>query len=1108
MMQISDSRKNLLRLGLLLAVLSILPCMAQVTSRGTLTGTVADPSGAVIANSTVTMTDPATGISRHTTTNTSGIYRFEAVDLGNYTVEVQAHGFSTMRKTGVEVQAARQVELDFALQVGGSSEVVNVEASAAEIALQAAEQVRSENISSRQVSNLPLIGLDSLTLAMTAPGVVVSPNGNINQNGTLVFTVNGQRPRGNNFLIDGVENNDISVTGPAYTINNPDAVEEVNVQTSNFTAEFGRAGGGIINQITKSGTNSVHGSAAYAYTGDVFKALNYNQKVGGLKRPPRDIENTPWFSIGGPVILPHLYNGTNKTFFFAAAQWDRDFGKATTNIRIPTDNGVAVLQPLAARCPNVALYLQALGGVRGSATPSLISIQAPSATGTCNGSARTGQSVETGLFTRTEANLALDNNHQIRIDHNVSDKQSMSFRWLYDKNNSSPGFNTNGVVGVLPGFDNAFNGITLGGAFSDTYTISPTWTNEFRFNYGRIGFNFPSASTDAFHTNLQSYAISGIAGFGLATNIPQFRFANNWQYADSMTIVRGKHSLKFGADFLRQLARQRPPFNERGSLTYNTSTGVTGLANFIDDFGGSSGSLNRLFGNSVYHPDLFRQFYFVQDSWKTTADLTLNLGLRYENYGTPMNIFTIAAFTNYDPVNFATPHKVNSDNNNFAPTVGFAWNPSNRFMGDHKTVIRGGFQTTYDSAFNNLLSNIAGSTPNAIGGTIISSTNASLPRGTGNFSGLFPTIQPTPLTKATAQSNLFPQNFVNPYTDRWSLGVQREVAANMILDVSYVGSISRKQYRSIDVNPVVNAATGDRLHPELQITAPTSAANIATRTGEGIRTVRASSANGNYSGLQAELRRSFAATPFGNFLVNVNYTYGHSLDEISDVFNQLSNQSSFESVSEVLGVSPHIDYGDSDFDFRHSGVVSWVWDLRGPKSGILGQVLGGWTLSGIQRWESGFPYTVHNGTDRNKDGQSGPDRPDIGNIDAPLNTRAILSSTCSTGYANPDAGNACVAASAVHWIEGTGLPNANTAHRNSLRSNGLDRLDVNIRKAFSITERFKLQYGAEMFNALNTVNLTSVPGRVVNGTSAGKFLDVTQLNSTGRSMRMSLKLIW
>jgi len=242
--------------------------------------------------------------------------------------------------------------------------------------------------------------------------------------------------------------------------------------------------------------------------------------------------------------------------------------------------------------------------------------------------------------------------------------------------------------------------------------------------------------------------------------------------------------------------------------------------------------------------------------------------------------------------------------------------------------------------------------------------------------------------------------------------------------------------------------------------------------------------------------------------VSVNYTYGHSLDEISDVFNQLSNQSSFESVSQVLGVSPHIDYGNSDFDFRHSGVVSWVWDLRGPKSGILGQVLGGWTLAGIQRWESGFPYTVHNGTDRNQDGQSGPDRPDIGNPAAPLNTRAILSSTCPTGYANPDASNACVSSSAVHWIEGTGLPNANTIGRNTLRTNGLDRLDLNIRKAFPINERFKLQYALEMFNALNTVNLTSVPGRVVNGTSAGKFLDVTQLNSFGRTMRMSLKLAW
>jgi len=1104
-------RQSLLRqtiAGLAFLFIALTTLTAQVTSRGTVTGTVTDPSGAVVPNATVILTEPATNVSRRTATNSSGIYRFDAVDLGTYIVEVQASGFTTLRKSGLEVQAARQLEVDFALNVGGSSQIVNVEASAAEVSLQTSEQVRSEHISTRAVTHLPLIGLDSLTLAMTAPGVVVTPNNTINQNGTLVFTVNGQRPRGNNFLIDGVENNDISITGPAYTITNPDAVEEVNVQTSNFTAEFGRAGGGIINQVTKSGTNTLHGTAAYAYTGDVFKALNYNQKIAGFTRPPRDVHNTPWFSIGGPVVIPHLYDGKSKTFFFAAAQWDRDFGKATTNIRIPTDNGVAVLTPLAASCPNVALYLKALGSVRGATSLSNISIAAPSATGTCTSSARTGQSVETGLFARVASAAVPDNNHQIRIDHIASDKQSLSFRWLYDYNTSDPGFNTNGVVGVLPGFDNTFVGRTLGGTFSDTYTFSPTATNEFRFNYGRIGFNFPSAAPDTFHGSLPSYTISGIAGFGVATNIPQFRYANNWQYADSVTLVRGKHSFKAGADFLRQLAKQHPPFNERGSLAYQTSSGVTGLGNFIDDFGGSSGSLNRLFGNSVYYPNLFRQSYFFQDSWKVTTDLTLNLGLRYENYGTPANIFTIAAFTNYDPVNFATPHKIDGDNNNFAPTVGFAWSPSNSFFGEHKTVIRGGFQTSYDTQFNNLLSNIAGSTPNAIGGTITSSTNTALPRGTPTFSGLFPTIQPTPLTKATAQQNLFPKSFVNPYTDRWSLGIQRELPAALILDVSYVGSISRKQYRTIDVNPVVNAATGDRLHPELQITAPTSPANIAIRQGEGIRTIRASSANGNYNGLQTEVRRNFSSTPLGNFLLSANYTYGHSLDQISDVFSQQSNASSFESVSEVLGVSPQIDYASSDYDFRHSSVISWVWDLRGPKTGVLGQILGGWTLAGIERFESGFPYTVHNGTDRNKDGQAGPDRPDISNPSAPINTRAVISSTCATGYANPDAGSACVAASSVYFIEGTGLPNANTVHRNTLRSKGLDRLDINIRKTFPITERFKLQYGVEMLNAMNTVNLVGVPSRTINGGSAGTFLDVTQLNSIGRSMRMSLKFAW
>src|SRR6267142_64469 len=647
------------------------------TSRGTLTGVITDPTGAAVVTATVTITHLDTSVKRQTTTNDAGVYRFDAVDLGTYSLSVQKNGFRTHDTTGVAIQAAHTTDIDVRLEVGAASEVVKVEASSFEVELQTSDQVRGANFSENTVSSLPITGLDSLTLAQLLPGVAVlnqSIANSINQDGTFAFAVNGQRPRGNNFMIDGVENNDISVTGPAYIITNPDAVQEVNIQTADFSAEFGRAGGAVFNQITKSGTNGLHGTAAYVYTGSTFAALTHLQKTSGKTTPPRQVENIPDFTIGGPVVFPHLYDGRNKTFFFAASQWDRRYGNVTSAnpFRLPTDVGVTTLQSLSGQCPQAALYLQALGSLRGdpNVTPSDINLAVPSAAGTCTNSTRTGMLLSTGLFTREQSFSSLDNNHQIRIDHKVSNKQNMSFRWLYDKSLTAPTLNN------LPGCDNGFAGRTMTGSFTDTYVINSSWTNEFRFNYGRIGFNFPLLPTDTFHATVPNYSGLGITGFGGATNIPQFRFANNWQYQDTMSLIRGRHTFRFGLDYLRQLARQHSPFNERGSFGYAASSGgVAPFSNFLDDFGGNGGSLNRQFGSSIYYPNLFRQSYFFQDSWKATKNLTLNLGLRYENFGMPVNAFTVAAFTDYDPVNFAAPHKVSSDNNNFAPTVGFAWNP-------------------------------------------------------------------------------------------------------------------------------------------------------------------------------------------------------------------------------------------------------------------------------------------------------------------------------------------------------------------------------------------------------------------------------------------------
>jgi outer membrane receptor protein involved in Fe transport len=1096
---ILNKSRHLRFAGILTLCLLLATAVTAQTSRGTLTGTVADTTGAVIKGATVTITQAGTGVKRQTTTNASGIYRFDAVDLGTYQVSSTASGFATEDKTGVEIQAAHTTDIDFSLKVGVTREVVTVEATGVEVGLQTSEQVHSETFSTKEIATLPVLGGDSLTLAQMAPGIAIGSMANqnsINQQGTFFFAVNGQRPRGNNFTIDGVENNDISIGGPAFTISNPDAVQEVSVQTADFSAEYGRAGGAVFNQITKSGTNDIHGSVTEVYTGSAFKALNHlDRTVGHLTSAPRQVENIPDFTIGGPVVIPKLYNGHGKTFFFGAAQWDRRYGNITRSLRLPDANGVAVLQSLAAQCPNAALYLQALGSARGdpNASPSSTSIAVPSAAGTCDNSTRAGLAVTTGLFNRSAVSPFLDNNHVVRVDHSPSTKQTMSFRWLYDHATQTPG-----ALNNLDGFDNNVIATAMSGLFTDTYMIGPRATNEFRFNYGRIGFDFPQAAADPFHHNLQNYVFQGavLSPFGAATNIPQFRFANNWQYQDTVSLVRGKHTFRFGVDFLRQLARQHPPFNERGSFVYNASTGVTSLANFIDDFGGKSGTLNRQFGTSIYHPNLFRQAYFVQDSWKATTNFTLNIGLRYEYYGAPENTFTTPAFTNYDPVNFAAPNKVAGYKLNFGPSAGFAWNPKgsnwfNHAMGGEKMVWRGGFQTSYDSSFNNLLSNIAGSSPNTLGGIIVSPAAG---RGSANFSALFAGIAPIPPTAQSPQQSLILGSFPNPQTDRWTLGFERELPYGLFWDTSYVGSVSHHLYQTLDLNPIVNPATVTRFDPQV-----------------GVRTVRAASANSNYESVQFNLKRNFKSTPLGEVLLDGSYTYAHYLDNISDVFGFDSTPSSFQAAPQVLGFSPHLDYGNSDFDRRHVGAIGILFSPRAPKNGVLGTVLGGWTLSGISHWQTGLPYTVQNGIDRGGFGQPLAERPDVSNPSAPLNTRATVSTTCATGFTNPDgpAGN-CVDPTTVHFIEGGGGPNAKTVGRNTLIAPGVDNLDVAIAKRFKFTERLGFEFRADMFNALNTTNLGFFPfvSRAVNGSPSGSFLDFTQTDSIGRSMRMRVKIDW
>lgn len=1059
---------------MVLVAVGAVPSLAQ-TSRGTVTGLVTDPNGAVITSATVELLNRGTNQTRTTTTNDAGIYRFDAVDLGEYDLKISAPGFKPTVNRGIGIQANRIATFDVQLEVGVGEVVIEVNATSEEI-LQKSEPVRGGNFGSQEVVLLPLGALNPIALARLLPGVTQPTGTSTFGNGgqQTQFAVNGQRPRGNNYLLDGTENNDISVGGPAVTINNTDAVAEFSAQTALFSAEFGRAGGGVFNVITKSGTNSFHGTASWLLLSQRFNALTNGQRVAGLTRKPVFTENIFGGTFGGPIIK-------DKTFFFGGIQWDRFRSSANTGaFTIPTAAGRARLRQLFPQGanPRVDTYLTAFEGLDGLTNVTNIALGADPATGADRGLIEFGRRgiPFSSVFNGTQF-LA-------RIDHSIGTNHKLAFRYTFDDSIDTPNI-VNG-----PGFVSDFSGRDQNFLLTHTMVISPTWTNEFRFSYGRIGFFFPLAPDNkALANTLPQISISGISAFGIQTNIPQFRIANNWLYQDTMSKVIRTHTLRFGVEFLRQLAGQRPPFNERGSFGFLAGGGRTAFANFVDNFSGQRGTTNRNFGVPIYYPNLFRQSYFFQDTWKARPSLTLTLGLRYENFGQPANgAFRFPAFAGFDPAQFTVPNKVNRDDNNFGPVFGFAWSPSfrsgfwHRLFGDGKMVWRGGYQITYDSFFNNLLSNIAADSPNTVNTSFVdASTGAS--RGTASFFPNFlPTTARTPVPTDT-QTSVFNKNIRNPYTQRWSFGFQRELPLNMVIDLSYVGSVSRKLFVSEDLNPFVGST---RLFPNL-----------------GIRRQRSSGANSSYNALQLRVDRRFSR----GIQITGSYTWSKFIDSISEVFATTNTGTSLASVPIFRG-GLRLDRAVSDYDRAHRATFAYIWEIPGPKwRGILGHTLGGWQIAGITTFQSGAPYTIVLGADRDGDGLTGGDRPDIGNPNAPHNTRAVINTASPTGFRNPDTGQN-VSRNDVYVVQATGFPGPATIGRNTERSGAVNNFDWSLFKYFRLSESFRLEYRLEAFNIFNHPQFTGVPGSNVVSTTPGSFQNFNLITGGGRSMRMGLKLLF
>ena len=1009
------------------------------SSKGIIVGTTKDPSGAVVGGASIKITNKATNISRETTTTGEGGYRLDAVDPGSYKVEATAGGFKTSTRDNVVVEAAQATTIDFAFEIGAQSEVVNVNADSTVI-LQKQDGARTNTLESRQIVDLPIAGLNPVNLVFTLPGVT---NPGVLAGGFVQgteFNINGLRARANNQLIDGADNNDNAITGQQLQPTLRDGFKEVSVLGGDNSAEYGRSGGAVVNVVTKSGTNQFHGSVYDVIDTSALSSLSPGQKVNeGLTSVPVYTQNSFGFSFGGPIKK-------DKLFFFGTFQptLTRAGGTSASAV-VPTEQGFNTLRTLFPQgsSPNLDRYLGVVGSLRGTTNVFNVALG--------------GGRPDISFGTVTAFAPAPVNTYDLltRIDWTPSENDSFAARYLFNNQhvtNQFPTPFTGFAVDVPARVQNFFA--------SYTRILSPRMTNEFRVSYGRFSVLFGARDQAAldFGPEFQFAGVpvtgAGVIG-GISATFPQGRVFNNFQFQDTITYTRGTHTFRVGTDIVRQLAKDIVPFNNRGTLTFSSGGGFPAFGNFVDGFSGTQGTFAaKVFGSPVDYPNTLQQAYFVNDTWRVRPNLTLNLGVRYENYGTPFNVLPFPAFAGFG-VPIGTVAKQKPDNNNFAPRFSFAYTPhfASWLFGEDKTVIRGGYAVSYDVFFNNILDNNAASSPNVFAVSTFGSTAGGRGFANAGVGSLPSTGSPNP----KASISTIAANLVNPMTHTWNFGIQRELPGKFILDTAYVGTRGIRLFINEQLNPGVN---GVRIFSDR--------GSVVARTNGG---------DSIYHSLQTRVERGFR----DGLLFRFAYTYSKAIDDVnSEVFVTTGGASRAANPFDRRS-----DRSVASFDAPHRAVWTAIYDLPGPKKGWLGEVAGYWTISGIYRFQSGAvesPFV--GGIDLGGDLEAFNDRPAIVNPAAPANSVGILASllgaTSPTGYV--DANGNPVSRSAVRYLVDPSV-RTNIAGRNTLRADMVHQVDLSLNKQFRLPfENHKLEVRFDVFNVLNHPNYTwARPGTSDNG---------------------------
>jgi hypothetical protein len=978
-----------------LALVWCIPSVGQVV-KGSISGSVVDPQGAVVSGAQVTAKNLETGVVATTTTDSAGVYRLNLLPTGTYNVEVKAQGFKTATSNGVVVGAGRDTGLAaIHMSVGETSTTVEVTAEAPLIETTQAQV--SSTFSGTTLNTFAGIqeneGLDRL--ALFVPGVVASRSDNFSNTNGGGFSSNGLRGRNNDQEIDGQNNNDNSVGGPGLFVSNPEFVQQYVIVTNNFGPEFGRNAGSVVNIITKGGTNAWHGSVFGYENSNFLNALSNTQKntnkpgavpagtPGSLNGaclpttplcnpfsgPPRSNNEFSGGTIGGPIMK-------NKVFSFFG--FDNQIVEAntvyTTTTPTPTPAGLATL----AGCFPTSNTLAALAkfgpwGIT-AGNPTVRPSSQPTVGG-CPG-------VQFGGVTRVLGTPFHGYDFVEKVDAQLGNSDSFTGRYLFNRGNN---FNTqdNGAAGYVVDVLALSQSALLGW----THNFSSRMVNETRLAFGRLNVGFGGNSignTDPTPGNLQqalaSVTISGGLGFGPANNLPQARIVNTWQGQDNWNYVLGKHQLKSGVNF----TYQRSP-----NIFLPAINGIYQFTSYTNFFNNTPAAIQVALGNPVSDFREYDTFIYGGDDWKISQNLTINLGLTWSFYGQPANLFHDQTVANANsstpfwnpalPLSVRTFPSIPAPKNSFGPAVGFAYSPQwGGFLTGHgKTVIRGGFRELYDPAFYNIYLNIASATPQVLNQSISSPGThpmPAVPTGPNVRSNLASALTLGVFDPRTFNESTVTNNFSPDRVYSWTFGFERQVGKNSAFEVRYAGNRGTNLFQSIDGNPFVGTAANPGLlqvFPNL-VPAGTSACTTSAQTlgpgqtvgtdvgraacGFGLQRVRSNSSYSDYHALQTEFR---ANNLFKQLTIRAGYTFSKTTDNVSEIFgtNTAGNNVAFAQNPFNFTSAEH---SLSGLNIPHAFNVNFYETLPffREQHGLVGHVLGGWQISADYIWASGQPYTV------------------------------------------------------------------------------------------------------------------------------------------------------